>query len=350
MKTSYNKEDVTLLLKDLTGEVEPVSLEERDKRVKNGEYVRSILIKEYEVSKEYRDIVNRYIPEFAKQTAILVKSLSEKLYNAKGKDIVLVDIVRAGIPIGILVKRYFKVKYGVDIPHYGISLVKGLDKEAMNFIIEKHGAENIQFIDGWTGKGTVTKEIAESCKEFKGVDDSLAVLSDAIGVAKYVGTTEDVYIPNSPLNASITGLVSITILNEKYKGKDDFHGAAYLKELEEIDQSKEFVDLVSSYFEEIKEDRLDRYNRVKSELFADDTEIDKLSKKLDRNKKLLNPGINEAARAVLRRKLEKLIVSDKSDIDTQPLIELAISKGVEVIEMSLNGYKAVSVANDDYVR
>lgn len=346
MKTSYNNKDVTLLLKDLTGVIEPVSLEERAERVAKGEYVRSILIKEYEVSEEYRDIVNKYITLFAKQTALLVKALSEKLYEAKGKDMVLVDIVRAGIPVGILVKRYLKVKYNIDTMHYGISLVKGLDKEAMEFIINKHGAENIQFIDGWTGKGTVTKEVKKSCEQFKGVDSGLAVLSDAIGVAKYTGTKQDVYIPNSPLNASITGLVSITILNEKYKGEGDFHGAAYLEELEKIDQSKEFVDLISSYFDEIVNDDY----KDKSEYGADDTEIDRLSAKIQRDKKLLNPGINEAARAVLRRQLECLLVNNKEDEDCKALIELAECKGIKIVEYPLKGYKAVSVANDDYVR
>lgn len=346
MKTSYNKDDVTLLLKDLTGIVEPVSLEEREKRVANGEYVRSILIKEYEVSKEYRDIVNKYIPMFAENTALLVKALAEKLIEAKGKNIVLVDIVRAGIPVGILVKRYLKYKYDIDVMHYGISLVKGLDKEAMQFIINKHGAENIQFIDGWTGKGTVAKEVKESCKEFNGVDDGLAVLSDAIGVSKYTGTKQDVYIPNSPLNASITGLVSITILNERFKGDGDFHGAAYLKELEEIDQSKEFVDLVSSYFNKVEKMEI----ADDAEFMADDTEIDKLDLELNRDKKLINPGINEAARAVLRRKLECLLVNDMNDIECKPLIELAKCKGVKVKEHSLKGYKAISIANDDYVR
>lgn len=344
MKSSYNKEDVTLLLKDMTGLVEPVSMEERKRRVEQGEYVRSIIIKEYEITQEYINIVNSYMDEFAVSMAKYVGILAEKLYAVKGENLVLVDIVRAGIPIGILVKRYIKKYYNVDIPHYGISLVKGLDKEAMDYIIKKHGVEGIQFIDGWTGKGTVAKEIANSAKAFPGVDPSLAVLSDCIGVSKYVGTTDDVYIPNSPLNASITGLVSITVLNEEYKGKGDFHAAIYLDELEEIDQSKEFVDLVSSYFVKIEvvED---------TEFITDDNEINRISERVGRDKKLLNPGINEAARAVLRRTLEKLLVSDKNNKELKCLIELAEYKGVTVVEdKELVGYKAVSVANDNYIR
>lgn len=345
MKSSYNTGEVTLLLKDLTGLVEPVSMEERARRVAEGEHPRSIVIKEYHMTDTYRDIVTAHIPEFAKQTAKLVGKLAEKLYAIKGDKLVLVNIVRAGIPIGILVKRYLKKYYNVNIPHYGVSLVKGLDRDAMRYIISKHGTDGIIFIDGWTGKGTVAKEIFQSAKELN-LNGDLAVLSDAIGVARYTATTEDVYIPNSPLNASITGLVSITVLNENFKGKGDFHGAVYLSELEEIDQSQEFVDLISVNFEKESLETSGIYH-------ASDKTIDEISTILNRDKKLLNPGINEAARAVLRRGLEMLIVSDKNDPNVKTLIELAQIKNIPIVENKEilgEGYKAVSVANDNYIR
>lgn len=343
MKTSYRSDDVILLLKDMTGKVNPVSQEERKRMVDNGAFVRSIIINEYEISDEYINIVNSYMNDYISKMATYVGILSEQLYKEKGNDLALVDIVRAGIPIGILVRRYLKKYYNVDIPHYGISLVKGLDKNAMNYIIQKHGVSGIQFIDGWTGKGTVAKEIKESAKDFPGVDDSLAVLSDCINQAKYTGTREDVYIPHSPLNASVTGLVSITVLNEDYCADYDYHAAIYLKELEDKDQSEDFVCRVCNEF--TKQDCITlECNSV------DDTEIDRIANVLGRDKKLLNPGINEAARAVLRRNLEKLIVSDKNDYELRCLIELAQYKNIDVVEMPIYGYKAVSVANDDYVR
>lgn len=344
MKNSYkNSDDVILLLKDMTGKVKSVSQEERAEMVAKGAFVRSIIIDEYEVSKEYTDIVNSYMDKFIPNVAKYVGILAEKLYAVKGDELVLVDIVRAGIPIGILLRQYLKKFHNVDIPHYGISLVKGLDKNAMKYIISRHGRKGIQFIDGWTGKGTVANEIKDSAKDFPGVDDSLAVLSDCIGVAKYVGTREDVYIPHSPLNASVTGLVSITVKNEDYCDEHDFHAAIYLSELEEDDQSQSFVDRVAACFtkQSIISD---------TGLVADETEMDRISRELGRDKKALNPGINEAARAVLRRNLEKLVVSDVSDPDLGCLIELANYKNVPVIEMKLNGYKAVSVAQDNYIR
>lgn len=345
MKSSYNENDVILLLNDMTGKVTPVSQEERKRRVENGEYVRSIIIEEYEVSKEYTDIVNSNMEEYLEEMARTVGVLAERLYQVKGEKLVLVDIARAGIPIGILLKRYLKMYHNVNIPHYSISLVKGLDKAAMKYIMNNHDKSGIQFVDGWTGKGTVAKEIRKSVEEdFPGVDPSLAVLSDCINVAKYVGTREDIYIPHSPLNAAVTGLVSITVLNEEFENPTGFHSAIYLENLEKDDQSAEYIERVVAKFS--KQEVIE----VGDNPLIDDTEIDKIASTLNKDKKELNPGINEAARAVLRRTLEKLVVSDVNDKDLKVLIKLAESKNVPVVEMDLNGYKAVSVACDNYIR
>ena len=44
--------------------------------------------------------------KYIKQTAIAVGNLAEQIYKYKSQNVVLVSIVRSGIPIGILVKRY----------------------------------------------------------------------------------------------------------------------------------------------------------------------------------------------------------------------------------------------------
>lgn len=345
MKSSYKDEDVTLLLNDVTGKVKPVSQEERNRRVEAGEYVRSIIIEEYKVSKEYTKIVLDNMEKYLDKMVEVVGILSENLYELKGDDLVLVDIARAGMPIGILVKRYIKMFHGVDVPHYGISLVKGLDKKAMEYIINKHGKKGIQFIDGWTGKGAVAKEIRESVeKDFPGIDPNLAVLSDCINIAKYAGTREDIYIPHAPLNASVTGLVSINVLNETFENPTGFHSAVYLEDLEEDDISAAYIERVVSKFTKQNPTKIEDNEDI------DDTEIDKIAEDIKKDKKELNPGINESARAVLRRTLEKLLVTDVNDRELAVLIELAKTKSIKVEEYPLNGYKAVAVASDNYVR
>ena len=42
--------------------------------------------------------------------------------------------------------------------------------------------------------------------------------------------------------------MSRTVLNEKYIGKDDFHGAKYYQELLASDVSNEYIDLIVSEF------------------------------------------------------------------------------------------------------
>ncbi len=345
MKHSYvNKEEVILLLNDVSDVAIPVSLEERERRVKAGERTRSIIIEEYAISDEYRNIVLDNMEEYLQNMANSVCSLAEQLYAVKGKDLVLVDIVRAGIPIGILVRRYLKNKYDVVVPHYGISLVRGLDKKAMEYIMSKHGKKGIQFIDGWTGRGTVTRDILKSVEsDFEGVDGSLAVLSDSINVAKYAGTREDIYIPHAPLNAAATGLVSITVKNDEYENETGFNSAMYLDNLESVDISDSYLDRVEKLF------IYDGSYETLQNTGVTDSELGRISEVVNRQIRLMNPGINEAARAVLRRELEKLLVSSLDDRDVRVLIELAKLKGVPTEVVELNGYKAVSVADDGYL-
>lgn len=335
IKGVYSDWDVTMLIEDLSGKVAPVSLAERDRLVKGGAFERSIMIEEYPMSQEYEECIMNMMDNYTETTAKCVASLADQLMEAKGNKLVLVSIIRAGIPVGILLKRYIKYKYNIDVPHYAVSLVKGLDKAAMKIILDKHKPEYIQFIDGWTGKGTVTNELVESAKEYPGVDASLAVLSDVTGLAKYAGIREDVAIPSAPMNACATGLVSITILREA--GTSEMHGAMMLDNLRDHDHSIEFLNMVESKF------KLDfgEVNTKRGEVYL---ECPIVAKELGIDMKKLNPGINEAARAILRRDLKELLVADKNDREIQMIKKLAEIKGVPVREYRLKAYKAISVA------
>lgn len=60
--------------------------------------------------------------------------------------------------------------------------------------------------------------------------------------------TEDFLIPSACLNATVSGLISRTVLNDTYIGPNDFHGVKYYKELEQEDLSNFFVDEVTDLF------------------------------------------------------------------------------------------------------
>ena len=108
VKTSYTPDDVILLLKDVTGLVEPQSTEERERLIQSGRHYCEMLPIEYVPTEKYMQVYEEALKAYAKPTALAVGKLSDKIIEQKGKNVVLVSLARAGIPIGILIKRYIK--------------------------------------------------------------------------------------------------------------------------------------------------------------------------------------------------------------------------------------------------
>ncbi|MDE5825178.1 MAG: hypothetical protein K2H91_10930, partial [Lachnospiraceae bacterium] len=129
MRSSYREEDVTLLLKDITGLVKPQPTEERERLIQSGKHYSEMLPIEYVPTQKYMEVYKEALEKYARPTAVAVGKLSDKIIQVRGKDVVLVSLARAGIPIGILVKHYIGQKYQVDVPHYSITIIKerGID-------------------------------------------------------------------------------------------------------------------------------------------------------------------------------------------------------------------------------
>ena len=155
--TSYSKEDVVILLQDVKGRVPVLDTEEREKLNQSGVHYSEMLPLEYRPTEKYMEIYQESLDTLSSETANAIELLCEKLIAKKGKDIVIVSLARAGTPVGILAKRYIKFKWGYDVPHYSISIIrgKGIDMAAMNYIVDKHGVNGVQFLDGWVGKGAI---------------------------------------------------------------------------------------------------------------------------------------------------------------------------------------------------
>ena len=73
-------------------------------------------------------------------------------------------------------------------------------------------------------------------------------------------------------------------------------------------------------------------------------ELSEICSKYKIELKDLNPGINEAGRALLRRNLKKLLVKDKNDLQIMQIKKIAELKGIEVEEYDFKYYKAASIA------
>ena len=61
--------------------------------------------------------------------------------------------------------------------------------------------------------------------------DDLAVLADPGHCVRTFGTRDDFLIASACLNSTVSGLVSRTVLNPKFLGPGDFHGAKFYREL-----------------------------------------------------------------------------------------------------------------------
>ena len=133
------------------------STETREQAIQAGIHYSEMLPTEYKPSKAYMDLFFSSLQHYKHKLAIAVGVVAEQIIQTKGTNLVLVSLARAGTPIGILIKRYIRYQYNLDVPHYCISIIRGrgIDENALHYILEHHPTETIQFIDGWTGKGAI---------------------------------------------------------------------------------------------------------------------------------------------------------------------------------------------------
>lgn len=340
---TYKESDVTLLLKDITGLVTPQTTEEREKLIQSGTHYCEMLPIEYEPSESYMLAFTRALDLYKSTTAYAVASLAQQIYKLKGKDAVLVSLARAGTPIGILLKHYIKKKYGVDVPHYSISIIrgKGIDTNAMNYILQRHAPESIQFVDGWTGKGAITRQLEAAMTAYPAVDPGVAVLSDPAHIAQLCGTHNDFLIASCCLNSTVSGLLSRTFLRDDIIGKNDFHGAAFYSELMDKDLTYTFIDTVESEFtfDDIEPEVTElthgtAFNEVKS--ICEQFGIDDIN--------LVKPSIGEATRVLLRRVPWKVLVHSLNDNEhLGHLYQLAAEKNVPLEVYPLKHYRACGI-------
>lgn len=343
MKSSYLNTDVTLLLKDITGLVEPLSPQQREAEIQKGTHYSEMLPLEYMPSPSYMAAYDFALAAFAKDTAQAVCQVSEKIYARATKEIVLVSLARAGIPIGILIKRYLEHKYAIPVSHYAISIIRGrgIDKNALDFIRTKHPPDTIRFVDGWIGKGAIQKQLNEALADYPEISTELAVLADPANMTTLCGTHADILIPSSCLNCTVSGLLSRTFLREDLIGKEDFHGAAYYSHLAHEDLSYRFIDTVISHFDYSTTPVFETLQR--NDGFAEAMEIATHFQIDDIN--FIKPSIGEATRVLLRRIPWKLLLCSGFEDDPclTHLVQLAKEKNVPIEEYPLRNYKACGI-------
>lgn len=343
MRSSYSEEDVILLLKDITGMVEPQPAKVREKLIQSGKHYSEMLPVEYVPTDQYMQVYHNALKHYAKPVANAVGMLADKIIENKGKKIVLVSLARAGIPIGILVKRYIKFKYDINVPHYSISIIRGrgIDDNAMKYLLEKYRPQQILFVDGWIGKGAILNELKKDISAYEGVSADIAVVADPANVTELCGTHEDILIPSSCLNSTVSGLISRTFLRDDIIGRDDFHGAVYYGELTDSDLSYDFIETIEKEFN--MENTPDLEKRVESQGIDEVINIGKNFGIDDIN--LIKPGIGETTRVLLRRIPWKVLIDEryKGNPQLEHIVRLAEEKHTSVEYYPLTHYKCCGI-------
>ncbi len=342
MRSSYHKEDVILLLKDITGLVEPLPAQEREKRIQAGVHYCEMLPLEYVPTDAYMEAYQEALANYSKPTALAVGRLSDKIIEQKGRNVVLVSLARAGTPVGILVKHYIKKKYHVEVPHYSISIIRGrgIDRNAMEYLLKKYQAERLLFLDGWIGKGAILQELKKEIAHYEGVSDEIAVVADPANVTELCGTHEDILIPSSCLNSTVSGLISRTFLRGDIIGEKDFHGAVYYEALSKEDRSYEFIHSIEEQFQfedKSEEQRVEGRGLEEVKKIAFQYQIEDIN--------LVKPGIGETTRVLLRRIPWKILIDEKfiNDQSLNHILRLAEEKHVPVEAYPLKHYKCCGI-------
>ncbi|EJN35594.1 cysteine protease StiP family protein [Pseudomonas sp. GM80] len=345
---SYASDDVHFLLQAVQMDVTDVEEKERLIQTKQKHYSEMISL-ESAPSDIHKALYERVLAQNGARMAADVQALALGLNEAcNGPSIVLVSFVRAGLPLGVLLRRAL-IEMGRETYHYGISIVRdrGIDTVALEAIIEAHGAENIIFVDGWTGKGAICGEIQRSLG-----DDArfpklprLVVLADPCGRAWMAASAEDWVIPSGILGATVSGLVSRSIWPEN----GGLHGCVVYDHLREHDVTQAFIEHI-----EVQRKALGDVAKAtpwseeqRRELQGAATHVvESLAARFQiTNLNRVKPGIAEATRAVLRRVPHHVLIRNRNDSDVQLLMHLTEAAGVPVEEVGaqLGPYRAVTI-------
>ena len=364
---SYPREDVAWLLTDLSAAELEAPTEEREEAIQSGgaHYAESLPI-EFQPDAAYQQLFHAALAHSAERLAFAVGLVTEQLLSERGERLVLASLARAGTPVGILVRRWAAVSHGLDLPHYAVSIVRGrgIDHVALRHLATVHDPRQVVFVDGWTGKGAITRELAASVETAnavlglapdEGFDPGLAVLADPGRCVSVHGTREDYLIPSACLNATVSGLVSRTVLNADLTGPGEYHGAKYYRDLAASDVSRLFVDTVAERFADV---RPDVAAALPGHLAADRTPtwagwaaVEAISRDLgigDVN--LVKPGVGETTRVLLRRVPWKVLCRAGAADELAHVRLLAAQRGVPVEEVDDLPYSCVGLIHPRYTR
>ncbi|MCX4401009.1 phosphoribosyltransferase [Streptomyces sp. NBC_01764] len=362
--SSYAPDEVGWLLQDLSDVTLEAPTEEREEAIQSGgaHYAESLPV-EYQPSPQYQELFQTALAASGARIAQAVGAVTELVLAERSPHPVLVSLARAGTPVGVLMRRWAQHRHGLDLPHYAVSIVRGrgIDANALRWLAAHHDPADVVFVDGWTGKGAITRELADAIREFEsaegvtGFDPEIAVLADPGSCVRTYGTREDFLIPSACLNSTVSGLISRTVLRSDLVGEYDFHGAKFYRELAGSDVSVDFLDAVAAHFPDVA----DAAVAQAKELLATDrtptwegwAAVERISEEYEiHDVNLVKPGVGETTRVLLRRVPWKILARAGAGTDLDHVRLLAQQRGVPVEEVDELPYTCVGLIHPKYTR
>jgi adenine/guanine phosphoribosyltransferase-like PRPP-binding protein len=354
---SYAPHEVSWLLTDLSHVALEAPTEEREEAIQSGEahYAESLPI-EYRPSEEYQQLFEVALAESAERVARAVGLVTELVLQLRGRDIVLASLARAGTPIGILMRRWAHLQHDLELPHYAVSIVRGrgIDTEALRYLAANYDPSQVVFVDGWTGKGAIARELTAALDSAGlGFVPELAVLADTGSCVSLYGTRDDFLIPSACLNSTVSGLVSRTVLNDKILQPGQFHGAKFYAELADEDRSAHFLDTVTARFGDVAADVTEQLPQLRgsdrSPTWVGWAAVDELGAKYGiGNANLIKPGVGETTRVLLRRVPWRVLIRPGAEAELGHVLLLAEQRGVPVETVEGLAYSCVGLIQPGY--
>lgn len=356
--SSYTADEVGWLLQDLSEVTLEAPTEEREEAIQRGgaHYAESLPV-EYQPSENYQALFHSALRTSASRIARAVGTVTETVLAERSPRPVLVSLARAGTPVGVLMRRWAQHAHGLELPHYAVSIVRGrgIDTTALRWLAAHHDPADVVFVDGWTGKGAITRELAQALADFPGFDPRIAVLADPGGCVETYGTRDDFLIPSACLNSTVSGLISRTVLRDDLVGPDDFHGAKFYRELAPTDVSRAFLDAVSARFDEVAPDVAEEVKELAAADRAPTWEgwaaVERISEEYGiHDVNLVKPGVGETTRVLLRRVPWKILARRGAGTDLDHVRLLAEQRGVPVEEVDELPYTCVGLIHPRFTR
>ena len=369
---SYLASDVTVLLdivdKDAVADV-PVS--QKEALIQSGQrHYSDMLTLENAPTAMHEQLYQQALAQGTTRTATDIVNLAYTLHHilqqtvSLQRPLILVSLVRAGLPIGVLLQRTLAdadSSYALPSVHYGISIIRdrGLDTVALQMILDAHPESPIIFVDGWTGKGAIYQELARSLDAFSDPNHPnfantfhqgenvipLLTLADPAGVAWLAASEEDWLIPSGLLNSTVSGLISRSLYTEPQSG---LHRSVFYDNLVAVDHSLAFVDHIDStrralstspqYLQTFEQPRYQTADLI--DMLAAEYDIS--------NRNRIKPTIAEATRAILRRDPERILLATADHPDTVLLRHLCSERDINitVLGAKILPYQAITLIKE----